>query len=110
MDVNTGELTFIRCSFHNNFGAQIYCEYADITDNIFFHDCSIKAESSRYQDQIILATENGVMENSYIDVGAHNFDVTWLDPPSPKQNTTVRIVRYIQKGQDWLVQVLQHMY
>jgi hypothetical protein len=76
---HTGELTFIRCSFHSNFGAQIYCQSPNDTDNVFFHDCSIKAESppnpwdAKGPIACIQAAENGVMENCYIDLGPYDF-------------------------------------
>ena len=99
MDVNTGELNFIRCSFHSNYGPQISCVYPNATDNVFFYDCSIKTESppnpydpsnaSRLQQgQVGLAIENGVMENCYIDLGPYNFCLS--RGQSSKERTTIR--------------------
>jgi hypothetical protein len=103
VDVNTGELHFIRCSFHSNFGAQISAALPNSVDNVFFHDCSIKAESppnpwgAKPNGQLYLAIDNGIMENCHIDLGPYNAALSIGQ--TSKERTTIRNCTIYTRGE-----------
>lgn len=74
---NTGNITFIRCTFENNNGAQFNAAHAQSSDAVLLRDCLIEAKSSNYRYSVIFAVNGGIMENCTIDTGNGSFYAGW---------------------------------
>ncbi|MGB8199213.1 MAG: hypothetical protein WCF33_05890 [Pseudonocardiaceae bacterium] len=90
VDVLTGHITFIECKFTNNVGGQFLAAYASNSEKIRLRDCELIAGTSTSAYHVILATNDGVIEDSYIDTGGQFVHASWGDPFVLSQRTTIR--------------------
>ncbi|MBD0319669.1 MAG: right-handed parallel beta-helix repeat-containing protein, partial [Gemmatimonadetes bacterium] len=85
------DILFLNCRFHDNKGGNIGAGYATLTRRVTFRDCLVTYPASRgwegNEHGVILYSEDGVMDNCYLDLGHRNVYLSHGGPSTVARNT-----------------------